>query len=180
MSRACRGSRKQASCNDADAGVIRDWVSQQLPPWRHPHRPLLLRYQHANESAAVVRVIIQSVRRAISQQPAIYCTLLYKRHVTQKSQDPLLLRAVRGDKVERPPVWMMRQAGRYMKVLCMLEFCQTTAIHPERLRLLSTLLFAGVPGFVQKTPNISGEVRKRRFGGELFIWYISGTAGLPC
>lgn len=32
-------------------------------------------------------------------------------------KDPLLLRTARGEEIERVPVWMMRQAGRHMKVL---------------------------------------------------------------
>ena len=32
------------------------------------------------------------------------------------AEDPLLLRAAKGEEVERVPVWMMRQAGRHMQI----------------------------------------------------------------
>jgi uroporphyrinogen decarboxylase len=47
-----------------------------------------------------------------------------------KTQDPLLIRAAKGEKTERVPVWMMRQAGRHMKKYR--DLCKTHTTFRQR------------------------------------------------
>jgi uroporphyrinogen decarboxylase len=56
----------------------------------------------------------------------------------QPTHQPLLLKALAGEVLERPPVWMMRQAGRYMpqyqavrKRHTFLEICHTPEVAVE-------------------------------------------------
>lgn len=51
---------------------------------------------------------MRGVRASASRSPR--CRVL----CSASASDPLLLRTARGERVERTPVWLMRQAGRYM------------------------------------------------------------------
>lgn len=73
-------------------------------------------------------------------------------------QDSLFMRALRKEKVERPPIWLMRQAGRYMaEYQCsrrgkeFLEVCKNpelcteiTLTAVERLRLDAAIIFSDI------------------------------------
>nr|QMU23812.1 uroporphyrinogen decarboxylase [Cymbidium hybrid cultivar] len=55
--------------------------------------------------------------RSLSRTPVLRCAVeeAVAESSVASSTEPLLINAIQGEIVERPPVWLMRQAGRYMK-----------------------------------------------------------------
>jgi len=88
----------------------------------------------------------------VSQLAAEVVARLGPPPVTMPGDHDILLRAARGEPVERPPVWLMRQAGRYMK-----DFRAMSDKYPFRMR--------------SETPDIAIEL-------SLQPWHAFGVDGV--
>jgi len=108
------------------------------------------------------------------------------------SSQKLLIRALRGERTERPPVWLMRQAGRYlpeyrqvrevaggMLALCLTpEHAAEVTLQPlRRFPLDGAILFADLP----QIANALGQALDYREGeGPVLEPPIRSTADLAC
>eukprot|EP00894_Picocystis_sp_ML_P002844 jgi/Pico_ML_1/53361/g3922.t1 len=106
-----------------------------------------------------------STRFASTKRPFAPSERVQRRmHVSSSThQDPLLVRTARGEAVERTPVWLMRQAGRYMA-----EFRAYSDKYPFRTR--------------SETPEIAVELSLqpwRAFGTDAVIFFSDILTPLP-
>ena len=88
-------------------------------------------------------------------------------------KNDLLLKALRGENVARPPVWMMRQAGRYLPDYIKLrnkydfftrvqtpELAAEITLQPiEQVGVDAAIIFSGSSIFADPKPNIFDNAR---------------------
>jgi len=114
-------------------------------------------------------------------------------------KNDLLLKALRGERVERPPVWMMRQAGRYLpdfrKLKADYEFfdrvqnpelaCEITVMPVDQVGVDAAILFSDILVIPQamgvevvmvegKGPVITNPIRSKKQIEELITTDIAG------